>query len=61
MEPALILLTSTVLLAIAAAGRLVMAGIRFVGDRSPPANLSAADDRIGLSGWLDSCMPAHWP
>ena len=24
-------------------------------------NLSAADDRIRLSGWLDPCMPAHWP
>ena len=40
MEPASILLTSTVLLAIAAAGGLVMAGIRFVGDRSPPASLA---------------------
>ena len=40
MEPGSILLTSTVLLAIAAAGGLVMAGIRFVGDRSPPAALA---------------------
>lgn len=40
MEPASILLTSTVLLAIAAAGGLVMAGIRFAGDRSPPASLA---------------------
>ncbi len=40
MEPATILLTSTVLLAIAAAGGLVMAGIRFVGDRPPPAPLA---------------------
>ncbi len=40
MEPASILLTSTVLLALAAAGGLVMAGIRFVGDRSPPAALA---------------------
>ena len=40
MEPASILLTSTVLLAIAAAGGLVMAGIRFVGDRSPPPALA---------------------
>lgn len=40
MEPASILLTSTVLLAVAAAGGLVMAGIRFVGDRSPPAALA---------------------
>jgi hypothetical protein len=40
MEPASILLTSTVLLAIAAAGGLIMAGIRFVGDRQPPASLA---------------------
>ena len=40
MELASILLTSTVLLAIAAAGGLVMAGIRFVGDRSPPPALA---------------------
>ena len=40
MEPGSILLTSTVLLAIAAAGGLVMAGIRFVGDRSPPPALA---------------------
>jgi len=40
MEPAQILLTATVLLAVAAAGGLVMAGIRFVGDRSPPAALA---------------------
>lgn len=40
MEPVTILLTSTVLLAIAAAGGLVMAGIRFVGDRPPPAPLA---------------------
>jgi hypothetical protein len=40
MEPGSILLTSTILLAIAAAGGLVMAGIRFVGDRQPPAPLA---------------------
>ena len=40
MEPASILITSTVLLAIAAAGGLVMAGIRFMGDRPPPASLA---------------------
>ena len=40
MEPALILLTSTSLLAIAAAGGLVMAGIRFMADRPPPAALA---------------------
>ena len=40
MEPASILLTSTVLLAIAAVGGLVMAGIRFVGNRPPPAPLA---------------------
>ena len=40
MEPAQILLTSSVLLAVAAAGGLVIAGIRFVGDRSPPPALA---------------------
>ena len=40
MEPGLVLLTSTVLLAVAAAGGLLMAGMRFVGDRSPPAALA---------------------
>src|SRR5450755_1860689 len=40
MEPASILITSTVLIALAAAGGLVMAGIRFVGDRPPPAPLA---------------------
>jgi len=40
MEPASILITSTVLLALAAAGGLVMAGIRFMGDRPPPASLA---------------------
>jgi hypothetical protein len=40
MEPGLVLLTSTVLLAVAAAGGLLMAGMRFVGDRSPPAPLA---------------------
>ena len=40
MEPSLVLLTSSVLLAVAAAGGLVMAGIRFVGERSPPPALA---------------------
>jgi hypothetical protein len=40
MEPAQILLTASVLLALAAAGGLVMAGIRFMGDQSPPAALA---------------------
>jgi hypothetical protein len=40
MEPASILITSTVLLALAAAVGLVMAGIRFMGDRPPPASLA---------------------
>ena len=40
MEPAQILLTASVLLAAAAAGGLVMAGIRFMGDRSPRAALA---------------------
>ena len=40
MEPSLILRTSTILLAIAAIGGLIMAGIRFAGDRQPPASLA---------------------
>jgi hypothetical protein len=40
MESAQILLTASVLLAVAAAGGLVMAGIRFMGDRSPPPALA---------------------
>ena len=40
MEPTLILRTATTLLAIAAVGGLVMAGIRFAGDRQPPAALA---------------------
>ena len=40
MEPALILRTSTVLLAIAALGGLVMAGIRFAGKPHPPTSLA---------------------
>ena len=40
MELALILRTSTVLLAIAAVGGLVMAGIRFAGNRQPQPALA---------------------
>ena len=40
MEPVLILRTSTILLAIAAVGGLVMAGIRFAGERQPPTALA---------------------
>ena len=40
MGLASILWTSTILLAIAAAGGLVMAGIRFSGNRQPPAALA---------------------
>jgi hypothetical protein len=40
MEAAQILLTASVLLAVAAAGGLVMAGIRFVGNRPPPPALA---------------------
>jgi hypothetical protein len=40
MEPALILLTATVLLAISALGGLVMAGIRFAGKPHPPISLA---------------------
>jgi hypothetical protein len=40
MEPALILMTSTVLLAVAALGGLVMAGMRFAGRPHPPPSLA---------------------
>ncbi len=40
MEPALILRTSTVLLAVAAVGGLIMAGIRFASDKQPPIVLA---------------------
>lgn len=40
MEPALVLLTATVLLAISALGGLVMAGIRFAGQPHPPIALA---------------------
>ena len=40
MEPALILLTATVLLATSALGGLVMAGIRFAGRPHPPISLA---------------------
>ena len=40
MELAMILRTSTVLLAIGAVGGLVMAGMRFAGNRQPPPSLS---------------------
>ena len=40
MEPEVVLLTSSVQLAVAAAGGWVMAGIRFVRDRSPPPALA---------------------
>lgn len=40
MELSLILRTSTILLAIAAVGGLVMAGIRFAGNRQPPPALA---------------------
>ena len=47
MEPASILLTSTILLAIAAAGGLIMAGMRFVRDRQPPAWLASGAEASG--------------
>ena len=50
MEPAQILLTASVLLAVAAAGGLVMAGIRFVGDRSPPAALAMLHGFLAAAG-----------
>jgi hypothetical protein len=40
VELSLILRTSTILLAIAAVGGLVMAGIRFAGNRQPPPALA---------------------
>jgi hypothetical protein len=40
MEPTLILQTATVLLAISAAGGLIMAGIRFSGQPHPPSWLA---------------------
>jgi|SRR3954447_19166079 hypothetical protein len=40
MEPALILKTATVLLALGALGGLVMAGVRFAGQPHPPAWLA---------------------
>ena len=40
MELALILRTSAILLAVAAVGGLVMAGMRFASDRQPPAALA---------------------
>lgn len=40
MEFATILRTATILLAIAAVGGLIMAGIRFAGDRQPPVALA---------------------
>lgn len=40
METALILRTSAILLAVAAVGGLIMAGIRFAGDRQPPTPLA---------------------
>ncbi|NDZ17869.1 hypothetical protein C7T35_27810 [Variovorax sp. WS11] len=40
MEPATILRTATILFAIAAVGGLIMAGIRFAGDRQPPVALA---------------------
>lgn len=50
MEPALILRASTVLLAIAAAGGLVMAGIRFASDRQPPAALAMLHGFLAAAG-----------
>lgn len=40
MEPATILLTATILLAVAAGGGLVLAGIRFAGHGQPPIALA---------------------
>ena len=40
MEPALVLRTAVVLLAIAALGGLVMAGMRFAGKPHPPSSLA---------------------
>lgn len=48
MEPAMILLTSTVLLAAAALGGLVMAGMRFAAERQPP---------VALANWQQKPLP----
>jgi hypothetical protein len=45
-----ILWTSTILLVIAAAGGLVMAGIRFAGDRQPPASLAMLHGFLAAAG-----------
>lgn len=56
MEPAQILPTSSVLLAVAAAGGLVMAGIRFVGGRSPPLALVMLHGFLAAAATL-CCTP----
>jgi len=50
MEPALILRTSTVLLAITALGGLTMAGIRFAGKPAPPSWLAMLHGLLAAAG-----------
>lgn len=65
MEPVLIMKTSSVLLALAALGGLVMAGIRFAGKPQPPiwlamahGFLSAAALTLLLYAWFTVGLPA---
>jgi hypothetical protein len=50
MEPALILRTSTVLMAITALGGLAMAGIRFSGKPAPPSWLAMLHGFLAAAG-----------
>ena len=50
MEPALMLRTSTVLLAITALGGLAMAGIRFSGKPAPPSWLAMLHGFLAATG-----------
>ena len=50
MEPALILRTPTVLLAITALGGLAMAGIRFTGKPAPPSWLAMLHGFLAAAG-----------
>lgn len=50
MEPALILRTSTVLMAVTALGGLAMAGIRFAGKPAPPSWLAMLHGFLAAAG-----------
>ena len=60
METALILRTSTVLLAIAAVGGLVMAGIRFAGNRQPPPALAMLHGFLAAAAVTCRRSPRGW-